>query len=70
MMYCCNALTLFSNFAYCQDLFDLLDIIFLNVCVLKRQFNFIDCYFNCFITPTVVDVYKDWPGSSALNLYI
>ena len=22
------------------------------------------------ITPTVVGVYRDWPGSSALNLYI
>ena len=22
------------------------------------------------ITPTVVGVYSDWPGSSALNLYI
>ena len=29
-----------------------------------------DEYTFGYITPTVVGVYRDWPGSSALNLYI
>ena len=28
------------------------------------------CMFLLLITSTVVGVYRDWPGSSALNLYI
>ena len=28
------------------------------------------CSMQSHITPTVVGVYRDWPGSSALNLYI
>ena len=27
-------------------------------------------YIYIYITPTVVGVYRDWPGSSPLNLYI
>ena len=36
------------------------------ICGLK----YIMCTSQMCITPTVVGVYRDWPGSSALNLYI